>query len=377
MQRQGEFILRKKWMWRAPVIITLAMVLLLSGCGILQRSQEDQEEQEEPPVAVTVIETYIGEVEVRGVVTGLLQPESTVGVVHKTGGKVSGIYVNDGDRVQAGALMLVLDSTDLSAQIVQIEANLRVLQVQLEAAEKTLSDTRLLFNAEIAPRQQLEQAETQYRVLVAQIAQVEASLEPLHTNLRDTRITAPISGTIDGLNVNVGEMISPGMPVATINRLDPIEVHAQLTEKDVGRVDVGQMVEVAVTAVFSEPLLGRVVMISPIADARTKTYLMKVSLANNAGRLRVGMTATVELILFAERNTVVIPAEAVLTQRGEEVVFVLDEEEMPRLRPVTVGLRGDRTISILDGLSPGELVVVSGQHYISEGRPVTVVGGAD
>jgi len=333
----------------------------------------------------------LGDVEIRGAVAGGLHPEMTVGVVHKTGGKVSEKLVRDGDRVQAGALILRLDSAEISAQLAQAEANIRVIEIQLESATNTLEDSRLLFAENIISRQQLEQAETQCKILEAQIAQIEASMELLNINLENTSITAPISGTIHGLSVNVGEMISPGMPVATINRLDPMEVHVQLTEKDVGRVDVGQAVDVFVTAATAEPLEGRVVSISPIADARTKSYLMKVSLANGAGRLRAGMTATVELILSAEENTVIVPAEAVLTQQGRHVVYVLEDEgedgdgegegegngKSPLLRHVTIGLVGESTISILEGLAPGERVIVNGQHYIRDGRKVVVVGGVD
>ena len=360
----------------ALTIIVLSAVFLFSGCSLLQQAQTEPEEQETPPVAVTVAEAYRGTLEVRGVFSGVLEPDTTVSVVHKTGGKVSEKLVKDGDRIQEGALMLTLDSAELSAQISQAEASLRVIELQIEAAADSLEDTRLLYEEDIVSRQQLDQAETQYKILEAQAAQIEASMELLFTNLDNTRITAPISGTINGLTVNAGEMISPGMPVATINKLDPMVVRVQLTEKDVGRVELWQIVDVFVSAVYDEALEGTVETISPIADARTKTYAMKVSLPNAGGRLLAGMTASLELVMSEEKDTVIIPSDAVLTQQGRQYVYIL-EDDSPKRCPVTTGLINDNYTSILEGIKAGDLVIVSGQHYIEEGSRVTVVGGVN
>lgn len=364
--------MRVKGMWAILPVLAL-MAMLLCGCNAGQKTAQ---EVEETAVPVEVAEAYRGSVEVTGSFTGVLEPEMVVDVVHKMGGKVSEVKVKDGDEVGKGDLLLSLDSAELSAQLAQAEANLQVIQVQLEAAASSLEDTRILYEEDIVPRQQFEQAETQYKVLEAQAAQVAATLQLIRTQLNETRITAPVGGTVSGVTINPGEIVAPGVPVMTINKLDTMEAHVQLTEKDVGRVAKGQKVSVLVSAVAPEPLEGKVVSVSPVADPRTKSYLMKVALSNKDRRLKAGMTATVQLVLAEEKDTVVVPAEAVLTKEGRQVVYVV-EGDVARCRAVTPGLENGTLVSVLEGVEPGELVVVRGQHYLEEGSQVTVVGGVD
>lgn len=355
----------------------LTLVLLVFvGCSsqLLSQASPETGDEEEPALPVEVVEASYGNVELTISFTGVLEPEMSVNVVHKTGGKVAEVRVKDGSLVRAGDVLIRLDAAEISAQVAQAEAALLMAQVQFETAAQALEDTRALYEEEIVSRQQFEQAETQYKVAEAQLAQAEAALQLARTYLDDTVITAPIGGTISGLSVNPGEIIAPGVPVAIINKMDTMEVSVQLTEKDVGRIAVGQEVGIEISAVSSELLEGEVTSISPVADPRTKTYEMKAALPNKGGRLKAGMTATIHAVVAAEKETVIVPVDAVLTQQGEKVVYIV-ENGVAYCRPVTLGLENGSEVSVLEGLSPGEQVVVKGQHYLQDGGKVAVVGG--
>jgi RND family efflux transporter MFP subunit len=367
----GEERLRVKGTWAVLLVLILMAMLLLSGCGAKTKTVQ---EAGETSVPVEVEEACLGSVEVTGSFTGVLEPEMVVGVVHKMGGKVSEVKVKDGDKVKEGALLIRLDSAELSAQAAQAEAGLQLAKVNLDAAASALEDMRILYEEDIVSHQQFEQAETQYKLSEAQQAQAAAMLQLIRTQLDDTLITAPISGTTSGVTINPGEMVAPGMPVVTINKLNTMEVHVELTEKDVGRVAQGQKVSVFVSAADPDPLEGEIILISPVADPRTKTFRMKVALPNESGHLKAGMTAVIELIIAEEKDTLVIPVEAVLTQQGRQVVYVIDGD-LAQSRPVTLGLENGTLVSVLEGVSPGEQVVVSGQHYLEEGSRVAIVGG--
>lgn len=371
-----------KRMWAAQVLpaplslmllsLMFLSLVLLPGCGAGREAAGDAVDV--PSVPVEVTEAYRGSVEVVNGFTGVVEPEMTVNVVHKTGGKVAEVRVKDGDDVQAGELLIRLDDVELSAQVAQAEAARRLAEAQLESAAKTLEDMQALYREEIVSQQQLEQAETGYKVAEAQTAQAEAALQLVRTHLNDTLITAPISGKVSGVTINPGEMAAPGIPLAVINKLETMQVGVDLTEKDVGRINEGQKVEVLVSALSSEPLEGEVQSVSPVADPRTKTYRMEVILPNEDGLLKGGMTADVRVAVAVEENTVVIPVEAVLTRQGEQIVFVV-EEGLACLRQVTLGLESGEAASVLEGVEPGEQVVSSGQHYLQDGGKVTVAGG--
>lgn len=350
-------------------------LVLLPGCGAERQAAGDAVE-DALPVPVEVTEACRGSVEVINSFTGIVEPEMTVNIVHKTGGKVAEVRVKNGDDVQEGDLLIRLDDLELLAQIAQAEAACRLADAQFESAAKTLEDMQALYQEDVVPQQQLEQAETGYKVAEAQAAQAAAALQLIRTHLNDTLITAPISGKVSGVTINPGEMAAPGTPLAAINRLDTMQVGVDLTEKDVGRINEGQKVEVLVSAISSEPLEGEVQSVSPVADPRTKTYRMEVVLPNENGLLKGGMTAEVRVAVAVEEDTVVIPVEAVLTRDGEQVVFVV-EEGLACLRQVTLGLESGENVSVLEGIETGEQVVSRGQHYLQEGQKVTVAGGGN
>ena len=355
----------------------LTLVLLVfAGCSsqLLSQASPETGDEEEPALPVEIVEASYGNVELTISFTGVLEPEMSVNVVHKTGGKVAEVRVKDGSLVRAGDVLIRLDAAEISAQVAQAEAALQMAQVQFETAAQALEDTRALYEEEIVSRQQFEQAETQYKVAEAQLAQAEAALQLARTYLDDTVITAPIGGTISGLSVNPGEIIAPGVPVAIINKMDTMEVSVQLTEKDVGRIAVGQEVGIEISAVSSELLEGEVTSISPVADPRTKTYEMKASLPNKGCRLKAGMTATIHAVVAAEKETVIVPVDAVLTQQGEKVVYIV-ENGVAYCRPVTLGLENGSEVSVLEGLSPGAHVGGQGLHYLQDGGKGAVVGG--
>lgn len=355
------------------LLLLLPVAALLPGCGTITGKQAAPE-VEAAAVPVMIVEASRGDVEVNISFTGVLEPETVVNVVHKTGGKVAEVRVKDGDRVPAGELLIRLDAAEITAQVAQAEAACEMARIQHETAAKSLEDTRALYLEEIVSRQHFEQVETQHKIAGAQVAQAEAALLLARTYLDDTFITAPIGGTVSGVTLNPGELVAPGLPVATINQMDTMEVGVQLTEKDIGRIATGHKVGVLVSAVSPELLEGEVVKISPVADLRTKTYELKVALPNAEGRLKAGMTATIQATVEADKDTIIIPIEAVLTQQGQTVVYVV-EEGVARRRPVTLGLENGATASVLTGVDPGEQVVVRGQHYLQEASQVTVVEG--
>ena len=240
-------------------------MVLFSGCGI---GEEAVPEAVEAAVPVMVAEAAKSDVEVAIDFTGVLEPETVVNVI-KWAAKQLEVRVKDGDKVQAGSCWSDQMPPKYLAQVAQAEAARRLAEIQHEAAAKSFNDTEALYRKDIISRQQFEQTETQYKIAEAQVAQAEAALQLARTQLDDTLITAPLGGTVSGVTINPGELVSPGVPVAVINQTDTMAVSVQLTEKDVGRIADGQKVGVLVSAVSRIP--GReVVKISPVADPAPK-----------------------------------------------------------------------------------------------------------
>lgn len=415
---------KKKW---GPIIVLLVIgIVFLAGCG----SQEAQTTQaaEEKPVPVEVVSARQGEVNLTNTYQGVIQPEMDVNVIPKMGGKVESIGVKIGDYVNAGDVLIKLDTTEIAAQVAQAEAGYQAAKAQLEkvkagtrseqleqskagqdlaqaqfdAAKSSLDDMRYLFEQGAVSQKQVDQAETQLKVaeaqlqqakesllmaqngataadvqsVEAQVAQAEAGLNLAHTQLDNAVIKAPISGIVSSVAVDPGEMAGPSMPVAVINQLETVVVNIGLPEQDVNRLQEGQTVEVMADAASDRPFTGEIENISPVADARSKTFQAKVTLENKKGILKAGMSAVVKAVVEKQEDVVAIPVQALLVRGDRDVVFVVDGEQA-KLCPVTLGLQNSQEAAVTSGLSPGDEVVIVGQHSLEDGSKVTVTAGGN
>lgn len=395
-------------LWKARYLVVLvALTLALSGCG----SKEDTAGKKgaeviTKPVAVVTVAT--GEVTRVNTITGKVAASMEVNVVPKLGGKVAEVQVQVGDRVQAGQVLVRLDTTEIAAQVKQAEAGLETARANLEqteqvkqavqvakaqhqAAKDNLERMEYLYGQGAISQAQLDGARTQFQVAEAQLAQAEANLkvadvaraqvlqaeaalELARAQLNNSAITAPIGGVVSTRYIDPGEMAAPTMPVVTIVQVDTVAIEASVTEDYINRLQVGQEVKTTIKVVQEEPFAGKVASVSPAADARTRAYNIKIDLPNPEGALKPGMTAAIPLALESQRDVLVVPVQAVLDRGGKKVVFVV-ESGVAKQREVTVGLEGEKEVAITAGLSAGEQVVVSGQHLLSDGDRVTLPEG--
>ncbi|MDW7674944.1 MAG: efflux RND transporter periplasmic adaptor subunit [Bacillota bacterium] len=408
--------------YKLLLVMAVLVLTLIAGCG----QQEPIDVENEKIIPVEVLEAIEGEIDISNAYLGTIYPKQTVNIIPKMNGKIARVYVQDGDQVEAGDVLVQLDTSDISGQVDQAEVSYQLAllqleklkvgtrieqleqsraafsmsQAQYESAKVAFERTEQLYQAGAIPKQQLEQAETQYKVATAQLKQAEESLKmaevgatpedirlaelqvaQAEVTLRNARnqldnavITAPISGVVSAVSAKVGEMASPSMAVVVINQLDKVEIQINLTEKDINKVEKGQQAKVLVSAVSKQPFEGKITNISPVADPRTRTFLMKVEVANEAGQLKGGMSASVDITTERQGGEIVVPMQAVLEQNGEKIVYVIVDGKAEK-RIVKLGMNNEAEIIVTEGLQVGEKVVVKGQHYLEEGSKVTVVGG--
>ncbi len=405
------------------LIIILLSMNILAGCGGGEPASETEAERIVP---VEVVETFRGEVQEVRSYQGTLAPKASVNLVPKMGGKIATVTVQAGDRVEAGEVLVCLETTEIAAQVAQAEAGYQIALLQLdkvkagtrieqleqsraayaiaeaqyESAKVNLERMEVLYENSVISKQELEQTETQYKTVAAQlkqaseslkmaeagatredirmaevqVAQAEASFTLASTQLDNAVNTAPISGTVSAVTAKVGEMASPGMSLATINQLDTLEIQLNLTENNINRVQPEQTVEVMVAAVSSKPLPGKIINISPVADLGTKTFPVKVEVDNENGHLRAGMSARVDVIAEMYQGGIVVPREAIIEQNSEAFLFVINEGVAEK-RIVEIGLQNKDLAALISGVAAGEAVVVKGQYYLEQGSNVTVSGG--
>lgn len=263
--------------------------------------------------------------------------------------------VERGDRVARGELLCELAEDDRPAVLAQAEAELRRAELELRGAQE-LKQRDLLSDIRMA---QLE----------AELDTARARREAARLNLARTQITAPFDGVVEALHLDVGDLATVGSPCATVLDLDPLLLTANVAERDVGYLQLGNPVSARTST--GERLEGTITFIGRQSDAQTRTYPLEVTVPNPDYRLRAGMTT----VISAATDTV-------LAHRVSPALFTLDDDGVLGLRAVD---RDDRVvfhpIQVVEDAADGAWVtglpgvvrlITVGQEYVSAGQRVSV-----
>lgn len=356
--------------------------------------------------------------------TGALSPNTNLNLNAKVAGVVARVPVVMGQRVARGDVLMELSGSDLAPQVKASKAALDAARLQLarlergaswedlaqakaalmqaqagwDAAVQHLERMQRLYREGAVSRQQLESAETQFKVSSsqltmaqmqlqkaeqgadaetidaarAQVRQAEAGYEAALARLEDTILRAPAAGVISYVNVSPGELVSPGMPQVGLVDIDTLFLEAAVTENVVGSLRQGREINVEVPAA-GIVRAGVIDQISPAADPRTRAYGLRIKLDNRDGLLRAGMSAEVIVETSHLPDVLTIPRSAVVASGNDNVVFVVHDGTATR-RQVALGtISGDRVV-VLEGLAAGDVVVTLGAGLLRDGQAVNVIG---
>lgn len=341
-------------------IIGFILLLGVGGwltVGIL-RSQETEEVlsiadiQKMEGVPVQVAEVTRRDVSVTREYFGTIEATRKATVTSRLMERMLDVRVEEGDRVTAGTVLAVFDTSASQAQVTQ--ARLAFLN-----AERDLDRMRSLLAAGAISQQQFDQAELGYDI----------AREAYQTARRMVFLEAPIAGTVTRVDLREGDLANPGDPVVTIQADRGHEVEFEITQEDRPSLATGQ--GVSVTLGNGLTARGTIQRISLGAAEQTRTFTVRASVDTDM-QLYPGTLAEVRVVVQQIENAVTVPSDALLERNGEVVVFVVDGDEAS-LRAVDIGLNGEDHVAITGGLSPGERVAVYGHANLVDGGKVKVV----
>ncbi len=297
-----------------------------------------------------------------------LEAERWVDVRARRAGQVIALLKEEGDPVRAGTVMARLDADAAQISVAQRE-------VAHQEAKQRYEREDALFQRNLGSKQSYENAKTQFESSKAQLEQAKLDLSY-------TAIRSPIEGIMTLRNIEVGNMVTNNQVVASVAKFDPLLARIQVTEKDFGKITVGQTARITVEAAPEREFTGTVKMISPVVDPESGTVKVTVEVPRtDTSLLRPGMFASVYIITETRRNTMVIPKKAlVLEGEGNQVfTFETDPETgrgQAQRKRIEIGFTDSDRLEILNGLSQGEQVITVGQEGLRPGSPVRLVGEA-
>jgi len=397
-----------------PLFLVPMLVIGFSACG---------KKEEKPPEKVVVVtgvrvetvkastqeDVYEAVATVRSKTTSVLSSRIM--------GTIVAIHVKEGDRVQAGQLLVEIDNRDAAAQLKKAQAGLREAEEMLQETERmiqanesaktaaeaeqslaasTFNRYQALLERKSVSQQEFDEAQARYRgktaevertkemvrsmqarreQVLARIDQAKAEISQAQIFVGYGRIQSPLQGIVTQKQAELGVLAVPGTPLLTLEDNARYRLEAAVEESRLGKIRLGDSVRVSFDALGDQEWTGRVGEIQPTADPASRSSLVKIDLPESLikkapGRiLRSGLYGKARFAA-GKKETLTIPHKAVF-QRGQLVqVLVVDASQIAWLRLIKTGKIYGERIEVLSGLGEGEKIILEGVERVNEGNRV-------
>jgi RND family efflux transporter MFP subunit len=300
-----------------------------------------------------------------------IKSRSSVTLQPQVEGQITRIFVRSGQYVEAGAPILQIDPLKQSATVSSQEATRKVKLATLEWARTQLERVRGLFAQGITSKADLDQAQTAYDAAQADLSSLEAQVNEQEVELKYYGVVAPTAGIIGDVPVHVGDRVTTSTVLTTVDQRTGLEAYINVPVERASQVRLGTPVEILDGSgkILAE---SRVTFVSPQVDNTTQSVLIKAGLEHPRGDARSSQFVRARVIWKAEPG-LLIPVTAVSRVSGQYFAFVAEPKDkglVARQRPVRLGPILGNDYVVLDGLEPGDRLIVSGAQNLVDGMPV-------
>lgn len=358
---------------RNPIPIITGFVSLVMSIGLNGCSNERRIEAAAPET-VSDIQIVLAR---KATVPDWLEAVGTVRAVQTSQlasqimGTLVNVEVREGERVQAGQVLAVIDDAlprtaveQATAAELAAQKNVSATESEYQLAEITKNRYQRLYEKGTVSAQEFDIVKTRYQsaearrdMALAELAQTSAALAQARTSLGYTRIRAPFAGIVTERKADLGTMASPGMAIFTVEDTRSYRLEVTVDESDAQLVRVGKTAPVTIDALGGAEVIGKVVQIVPAADPGSRSFLVKIELPTDS-HLRSGLFGRAQFPR-GERFALLLPRSA-LVERGQlQGVYVLDSEQVAGLHYVTLGRAFGQQVEVLSGLQGGEKIVAA------------------
>lgn len=356
-------------------LLLLVLVAGAVGAGVWWWRSRGKTEPQAPP---RVVQAKRGDLVVEVTATGTVEPEFMVEIKAKASGTVKAVHVQTGDKVDKGALLLEIDPLLERRKLVQANAELRMAQAQrgnvaskLEYTRSQLARDEALHTKGLVSRDAVDQLRKELAVLrgeiqvsQAQLLRARAAYEEAKDRLAETKINAPIAGTILTRDVNPGVVVTAGttqggQTLLTLADLSRLFVRVKVDEADVTKIAAGQKARVTSDALPGVVFLGRVLRVAPQGQVESSVTVFEVVVeltGKGRQKLHPMLSANVFIRVGEVKNAILVPRRAV-QQQGARTVLMVEGKGPQRVK---IGLADDQSVQILSGIEPGTRILLPG-----------------
>ena len=353
--------------------ISMVLLMIMIALAVLSFVSCKKEKKAEPErlVNVRIWPAEIKRVQPYLETTGTLKADEEVIVSSEVDGIVRKLLVEQGTSVGMGTLLAEINETDYRLDWKRSDAALKQAQASLENSKAEYKRKESLFKEELITKQQFDDISTRVALAEAELERVKATLAISREKLVRTKIYSPLIGAVKEKKVSVGDYVRNGTPILQLIKINLLKLNFTISEKDVAGLKMGQEVVFTVDAFPGRQFKGKVSLLYPNVEERTRTLQAEAIIPNANHLLKPGYFARVQIFTQAARDTVVVPITALLYDASTVRIFVITGDKAQE-RIIQTGSKHGEYVEVVDGLKEKEQVVVVGQNNLSEGVKVHV-----
>lgn len=352
-----------------PVFIAVVVCVAALGLGCQKKAAPAKAEKVSNvkvwTIAQQTVRPYVEAI-------GTLKPNDEVIISPEVDGILKTIRVDEGSAVTQGMVLAEVKDTDYRLAVDQAQAALR-------QAEATLANTKIeyqrkesLLKEDLVTKQQFDDVSTRLIIATQDLDRAKAGFSLARERLGKTIIRSPLMGVVRQKMVTAGDFVRASTPILAVIQNDPLKLDFSVSEKDIGALKPGQDVVFTVDSFPKREFTGRLNILYPSLDERSRTLQVEALVPNAEELLRPGLFARVKVYIASPRQAVVVPITAIMYEGTRIRAFIL-EGATARERTLKVGDKYGEVLEVLDGVRSGEQLIVVGQNQLVDGTKVHVV----
>ena len=350
------------WLRRNAIkaVIILAAIAVLTVIMKMPAKKREAPATEAPPVNVVVM-TVTAEPQLADTfdLPAVVEPNRIVRVSAEVSGRIERIPPEEGCKVQAGDLLIKLNTDLILPEFESAKAQVERDQIEFDRMTN-------LTKENATTQRDLDNA-------TSQLAISKARFEGIRARLERASIFAPTAGVLNDLLVEEGEFVDTGNPVAQVVDTDTVKVVVEIPERDVAFFSIGDKAEIVANSKGNtESLTGTITFISELADPRTRSTRTEITLNNEQRLLRSGQIVHVTLMRRILKDAILIPLLAVIPMEDSKAVYVVNSSQAMRRDVKLDVIKGDQ-VQITSGLEPGDKLIIVGHRFVAPGQKVNIV----
>lgn len=303
--------------------------------------------------------------------SGSLDPEWQAQVAAKVDGRLEKVYVHEGDRVEKGQVLAILEQMDTDANLLSAKGSFLDAQTSLRKAETDLARYEKLYATGAVSQQVVDDYRFARDNAAAKLEAARGSLQGMESKAAGTVVTAPADGIVAKRFYQEGYYAKAGTPLFAIADISMLKITIHIPEGQVTGVKVGNEADIALPAYPGKKLVGKITRIAPVADLPAHTFAAEVSVDNSEGLL-AGVYANVSLIGEPREQVLTIPMHAIVMRDDQQTVFVADAQGVVQRRVLSLGYSDDKVAEVLSGLDEKDTIVVEGHNKLREGSRINL-----